>query len=429
MNTTVGDAVEPMWKSVASRLNRSCFCITLDQQALSHALEVETGDPEFCSSFISTRPFLFSNVPVFLSSQTIMEMGRIATAIETTAQLPAYRKAVLAWAPDIAQRDHGPLGAFMGYDFHLDGAGPKLIEINTNAGGAFLNSLLGRAQLACCDEVEAALHAANSAKFETDVASMFQQEFHRQRGSTSMPRIAIVDDHPQEQYLYPEFLLALQMFRKMGFDAIVADPQELHYDGGRLLLDGREIGFVYNRLVDFALERPEHKALSEAYREGAVVVSPNPHNHAVLGNKRNLTLLSDPTELATFGLEPETRDQLNAIPRTFMVNPDNADTFWRSRKDFFFKPTSGYGSKAVYRGDKVTRRVWTGIERGGYVAQEFAAPGERKVMLDGVTVSRKMDVRLYTYAGQILLTTARLYQGQTTNFRTPGGGFAPVIAI
>jgi hypothetical protein len=40
-----------------------------------------------------------------------------------------------------------------------------------------------------------------------------------------------------------------------------------------------------------------------------------------------------------------------------------------------------------------------------------------------------MDVRLYTYAGQLLLSAARLYQGQTTNFRTPGGGFAPVLTI
>jgi hypothetical protein len=27
------------------------------------------------------------------------------------------------------------------------------------------------------------------------------------------------------------------------------------------------------------------------------------------------------------------------------------------------------------------------------------------------------------------LTAARLYQGQTTNFRTPGGGFAPVYVV
>ena len=27
----------------------------------------------------------------------------------------------------------------------------------------------------------------------------------------------------------------------------------------------------------------------------------------------------------------------------------------------------------------------------------------------------------------MLLVAARLYQGQTTNFRTPGGGFSPVL--
>ena len=30
---------------------------------------------------------------------------------------------------------------------------------------------------------------------------------------------------------------------------------------------------------------------------------------------------------------------------------------WNSRKHLFFKPAKGYGSKAAYRGDKLTRRV------------------------------------------------------------------------
>ena len=38
----------------------------------------------------------------------------------------------------------------------------------------------------------------------------------------------------------------------------------------------------------------------------------------------------------------------------------------------------------------------------------------------------KFDVRNYVYEGQVQWLSARLYQGQTTNFRTPGGGFAPV---
>ena len=77
----------------------------------------------------------------------------------------------------------------------------------------------------------------------------------------------------------------------------------------------------------------------------------------------------------------------------------------------------------------MTRGVWAEIIRGGYVAQELAAPGERIVNLDGTPVARKIDIRLYAYDGRILLTAARLYQGQTTNFRTPGGGFAPVFAV
>lgn len=51
------------------------------------------------------------------------------------------------------------------------------------------------------------------------------------------------------------------------------------------------------------------------------------------------------------------------------------------------------------------------------------------IKLDGTPERRKTDVRLYVYNGLVLLTAARLYQGQTTNFRTPGGGFAPVFAI
>jgi uncharacterized circularly permuted ATP-grasp superfamily protein len=120
---------------------------------------------------------------------------------------------------------------------------------------------------------------------------------------------------------------------------------------------------------------------------------------------------------------------LAGVPRTVLVTNDNSQALWAARKKLFFKPAGGHGSKAVYRGDKLTKGPWAEIIRGGYVAQDFAAPSERMIKLDGTAERRKMDVRLYTYDGQNLLTTARLYQGQTTNFRTPGGGFAPVFVI
>jgi signal transduction histidine kinase len=38
-------------------------------------------------------------------------------------------------------------------------------------------------------------------------------------------------------------------------------------------------------------------------------------------------------------------------------------------------------------------------------------------------------VTSYVCDGQVQSLAARLYSGQTTNFRTPGGGFAPVYVV
>lgn len=242
--------------------------------------------------------------------------------------------------------------------------------------------------------------------------------------------MAIVDDSPEEQYLYPELVLARQVLTERGIEAIIADAGRLRYHGGRLSFEGRNIDLVYNRVTDFAFDRPEHKALRDAYQDGAVVVTPNPHNHALLADKRNLSLLSDPVILEGLGVEPGIRAQLSAVvPRTLIVTPDAAGAMWKSRKNLFFKPTGGHGGKAVYRGDKVTTGVWTKILQGGYVAQALVRPSERRIKVDDVAQTRKLDVRLYTYDGRVLLTAARLYQGQTTNFKTPGGGFAPVFVV
>ena len=111
----------------------------------------------------------------------------------------------------------------MGYDFHLAADGPKLIEINTNAGGAFLNALLAKAQRACCTEVEVALSRSEADDFEAAVLRMFQREWVLQRGVGTPRRIAIVDDRPEEQYLYPEFVLAQRFFLKHGIETVIAD--------------------------------------------------------------------------------------------------------------------------------------------------------------------------------------------------------------
>lgn len=416
-------------RALSARLNQECLCITLDRDALCQALELEVEDPDFCATFIRSRPNLFSGTPVFISESEINEMLRIVQAIEAATRLPGYQETALSWAPEIARHDFGPLGVFMGFDFHLTAAGPKLIEVNTNAGGAFLNALLAKAQRACCADIDVALGRAKADDFESAVLCMFRHEWDLQQRTGVPERLAIVDDRPAEQYLYPEFLLAQHFFQKHHIETVIADAERLRYERGRLLVAGEPIDLVYNRVVDFALERPEHEAMRSAYASGAVVVTPNPHTHALFADKRNLTLLSDPATLLSWGLSLGILADLAGVPRTVLVTSNNAQQLWEARKELFFKPAGGHGGKAVYRGDKVTKGVWGEIVRGGYVAQDFAAPGDRMIKLDGTSERRKADVRLYTYGGKILLAAARLYQGQTTNFRTPGGGFAPVFVV
>lgn len=418
------------FRSTSGRLNRECFCVSLDRDALCAALVKEADDPDFCERFIKARPHLFSDSPVFVPSVDVAAMERIVCAIEAAARLPGYRAAALLHAPEIARHDFGPRGVLMGYDFHLAADGPKLIEVNTNAGGAFLNAFLAKAQYECCAEVRESLNAPEVTGFDAAMPRMFGAEWTLQRGTAPLRRIAIVDDRPEEQYLYPEFILAQRLLARHGIETLIADPGQLRYEAVRLRIDGQDIDLVYNRLVDFALERPEHAALRAAYLDGAAVLTPNPHVHALFADKRNLALLSDGAALESWGLPSDMRGDLSrGVPRTVLVTPVNAASLWTDRKKLFFKPARGYGSKAVYRGDKLTKGVWAEIAAGGYVAQAFAAPSERTIRLGEETQSRKVDFRLYVYDGRILLKAARLYQGQVTNFRTPGGGFAPVFAI
>lgn len=416
---------------LANRLNQECYCVTLDHKALNTSLQhqlVETRNNPIGANELNK---LFSATPVFVPKTEIEAMERIVEAIESAAKLPPYQEQVLSWAPEIAAFDPGPIGALMGYDFHLGSDGPQLIEVNTNAGGAFLNVLLARAQKRCCNPSEQSA-ATNQMldRFEDAVFDMFKQEWQRQ-STVSMPnRIAIVDNDPKSQFMFLEFQLACQLLQARGIDTVILDPSELEYVDGALTAHGQKIDMVYNRLVDFAFEDPDHTLLKRAYLEGAVVVTPNPHVHAMLANKQNLTLLSDSQTLRTWGLdEAAVRYLERSVPRTKIVSRDDEAELWHARRQLFFKPVSGYGSKGVYRGSKLTRRVFENILDEDYIAQTFVPATERSIKIDDTITTKKVDIRLYIYGGQLLLPAARVYQGQVTNFRTPGGGFAPVFQV
>jgi hypothetical protein len=409
-----------------ARLNRECFCIGADLDALHVGLQQDLAQRGFSRPVLETHPHLFSALPVFVSAEHVTRMQAVIRAVESVVALPAYQAAVLDRAPAIARFAPGPRGVFYGYDFHLGDAGPQLIEINTNAGGALLNAALGRAQRACCDEVrDLVTGPVDVAALEHRLCGMFLEEWRLVRGDRPLGRVAIVDQAPAEQYLFPEFLLFQRLFQAHGVQAVVADPSQLEWRDGALRHGGAPVDLIYNRLTDFYFERPEHAALREAYLSGAAAVTPHPRAHALYADKRNLALLTDEERLRSWGIAPETNATLlSGVPATRAVDPGDAERLWSERKALFFKPAAGFGSRGSYRGDKLTRKVFAEILEGDYVAQALVPPSER-LMRTGQAL--KLDLRNYVYDGEVQFVAARLYQGQTTNFRTPGGGFAPVF--
>lgn len=415
----------------AEALNLGCYCRTLSAEKLQRQLETDASLSGMAQDIARTRPHLFSSTVVFLAQPVVDQIRLAVQALERVMAQPAYQAQALARAPAIARHDFGPLGMFMGYDFHLGAQGPRLIEVNTNAGGALLNAALARAQQSCCEALNWAFQPDPTlAGLEDVFFEMFASEWRRQRGEAPMGLVAIVDDDPAAQYLAPEFELCRQMLAQRGLDARVVAPEALEWRDGQLLADGSVVSMVYNRLTDFYLAEPAHGALRSAYEAGAVVMSPHPRAHALHAEKRNLVALSDAPLLASWGVSEADRALLAAVvPPTVQVTPERSEALWAQRRQWFFKPESGYGGKAVYRGDKLTRRVWEDITAGGFVAQAMVPPSQRLIEVDGVQTDLKFDIRAYAYAGQVQLLAARMYTGQTTNFRTPGGGFAPVVVV
>ena len=398
-----------------------CRCEHVDRHALAVAVDRMAGERGFFAHALEDRPHLFADVAVRLPEADYEAMTRLVGAAERAAGLEGFRALASSWSPDVFGPDAHGAGLFMGYDFHLTPDGPRLIEINTNAGGAFFCAVAAAAACACAGD------ASGTDRFEAAVTDAFRREWRLAGRSGPLSSVVIVDDAPTEQPLAPEFALARAVLKRAGIAASIADASELAVEGGALRLGGRPVDLVYNRVTDFALADPTHAALRRAYAEGLAVVSPSPRHHALLANKSALAVLSDPERLKAIEVSVEDRAALEVIPRTRRAREADADALWAERKRLVFKPAASHASKGVYRGDKITRGAFAQVLAGDYVAQALVPPSERTVVLDGAAASLKLDVRLYTHAGHVLQTAARIYQGQVTNMRTEGGGFAPVL--
>ncbi len=402
--------------SRAAALNSDPRSFRVDRAALETGFALQGAD--FQQAISVGHEHMFSDVPLFVTEAQVDRMRAVIAAVERVVKLPG-------WCDSSEGKQPQARGVFYGYDFHLNTEGAHLIEINTNAGGGFLNALLIESQR----EADFPGSVIGKEDLEQCFIEMFRNEYRLARGDAPLMTVAIVDEQPESQYLYPEFLLAKKMLGRAGIAAYIADPSALQLRDDGLFLDGNRIDLVYNRLTDFSLE--QHGHLKKASQDGSAVVTPDATHYACYADKRNLARLSNPDGLRALGAdEADIAVLVAGVPNTLAVLPEMEAELWAKRKQLFFKPNTGYGSKGAYRGEKLTKRVFGEILLSDYVAQQMAAPGERMVCdADGNEQPLKYDVRCYVYDGVVQLVAARLYQGQTTNFRTPGGGFSVVRVV
>ena len=166
---------------------------------------------------------------------------------------------------------------------------------------------------------------------------MFRHEWRLSgaAGSTRpLASIAIVDVAPEEQYLYPEFLLFQQLFERHGLRAVIADPAALEWRDGVLWHGDLAIDLVYNRLTDFYLEQTGSAALREAYLQQGVVLTPHQQAHALYADKRHLALFSDAAQLQALRVPPATQQiLLEHVPHTEVVDAADAQRLFAHLDD------------------------------------------------------------------------------------------------
>jgi hypothetical protein len=383
----------------------------LKEKFISHLLTAHpTLNREKLDELIS--PLLLSPYEIRLSKSVLKQAQDFTRACFQLRENQSYQTALRSDLESRGLKDPGNKAICMSYDFHLDPRGElKLIEINTNAAFLALGFEMYKMR-------ELPLPVADF-KMET-LKSSIETEMRLQGKSHTGFKAAIMDEDPEKQRLFAEFLLYQSYFEKWGWPTAIADYRQLP-----------PVDFVYNRLTDFYFDHAEAKKLREQYLDRSICFSPNPFEYALLADKQRMIDWSQDDFWSK--LDSQAQSYRPAIQRNLPAARDMklelADEIWAERKKYFFKPKRAFGAKQSYRGGTVARRAFDEAIHSEFIAQEYIPAPELKFPTPEGEQVFKYDLRFYAYQDQVQLVLGRLYQGQVTNLKTPGGGFTPVIFV
>ena len=351
---------------------------------------------------------------VNLSRSALKQMIAVVHSLQNLCDSKRY-PARLPELPDAARINIRHYSVLMGYDFHItEEQQVKLIEVNTNSGGLWLASR--------CYE-------PNAEQFPEKLAIkllhtfIYEYRLFCQDQKARPQLIAIVDQQPELQFLYPEMQVFAKLFQQAGIKTVIIDPSKIDVKETGLYFKGQRIDLIYNRHCDFYLHSPEMRVIANAWKNQSVCLTPNPRVYGLLADKQRMADWSQPGFFKELLSPKQARCLQGAIPYTQPLHTYSKDALWSERKKWVFKPANGYASRGVYVGEKLTKNKFNSLEPQATLVQQRIKPSVTFTP-DGTRF--KTDFRLFVYQDRVTAVSARIYQGQVTNLRTPGGGFCKV---
>lgn len=350
-----------------------------------------------------------TNSPVISIPRSAFDvMLRFARLMHRLKRQPSYVKALQARIASAANYDPGLPSVLMGYDFHLTPDGPRLIEINNNAGGLY------QADGSWLQQPES---NDMPGSLKQRLLSMFPETWQS---------IAIMDEEVESQFMYPEMCAYADLLRQQGRQVVIVSPEAIRLsDDGALYAGDVRLHAIYNRHTDFYLEGHALAHIRDAYLSGRVALTPNPRSYALLGDKSRMVdwwhpgMLEDCLQADDVCLVRET------VPETRMLAEAGNEDAWAGRKSWVFKPAARHGGKGVILGRAMSRKRFGQMSPEQTVMQRYVPPSTVQVG----EAEYKFDVRLFTHGEALVAVAGRIYQGMLTNFRTPGSGWVSLDTV
>jgi len=218
-------------------------------------------------------------------------------------------------------------------------------------------------------------------------------------GKTKRPQMVITDFRGVPTW--SEFEILKARFEKLGVPVVLAQPQELDFDGKCLSFKGKKIDLVYRRVLinDIVAKPKECEALVKAYEANAVCVANNfrckiPHVKtffAVLTDAKNAAIFS-PAERALIQQHIPWTRVLADVKTEYNGKPVELLKYVReNQSNLVLKPSDEYGGTGVKLGWEMEAKDWE-------TAIQDALPGGKLAKNHGTWITQeRIAVRRETF--------------------------------